>query len=95
MQTGDKAPRWALDLIDKWVEFDERHYGLGKIKIFVLYCDDLDGKIRIWGIDEHKARNEANTPGVFVSYIEKDKYNLIFTPTGLEQYTDTILNKQK
>jgi hypothetical protein len=102
MLQGKEAPEWAKKLVSKWIELEERHYGVGKVNMFVLMVDDIGPTgslikentsrptVRIWPLTEQQARDEIAgkvEPGLFVTMIEEDNYKVIPTPEGLENWT--------
>ena len=77
MEPGIDPPEWAANLTDKWIRFrDCNSNRLEPIQAFVLWCDTLGDRVRLWSIDEGKARRETETgqeePGIFVTFIEED-----------------------
>lgn len=93
MLIGSAAPKWAEDLLYKWIELKDDFYGLTH-NVFVFYTDllpDNEGnKIRIFAEQEHSARDSLLNKrgiGMFSTYVKEDGFKIIDIPDGLEQWT--------
>ena len=96
MQIGTESPEWARNLLNKWVEHDDPYFGC-KIICFIWYTDYFEyakgwQKVRIFFDSEEMARDDLSDKslepkGIAASYILEDKYKVIDTPLGLEEWT--------
>ena len=89
MLIGTESPEWAKDLLNKWIELDDKHFGLTH-NVFVMETDNLYPKIRIFAETESDARDDVlgkREPGLFATFITEDGFKVINTPEGLEKWT--------
>lgn len=102
MQVGTESPEWARNLLFKWVEHDDPYYGC-KITCFIWLTDYFDYKdvtqqVRIFFESEDMARDAVagkREPGIAASYILEDKYRVIDTPVGLEEWTKKTIEDHR
>lgn len=102
MKVGEVSPQWAQDLMFKWVELDDKFFGLIH-NVLIFYTDyfanDVPARqVRIFAETEDDARLDAmgkRDIGLFATYIDLDGFKLIETPVGLEQWTLDFIKNNK
>ncbi len=94
MLCGARPPDWAKSLLFKWVEHDDPYYNR-KIRCYIWFADyfpnaDSNSQVRIFFDSEASVRVSLageEQRGLSVSFICEDKYIVIDTPNGLEEWT--------
>jgi hypothetical protein len=92
MLIGTASPQWAQDLVDHWIVFNDRFFGIEDHKVFVFYTDFFDyhvseHQVRIFATPYIQAMEEVRTGevqvGLFASYIMEGDYQIIDDPKEL------------
>lgn len=99
MLIGDPAPQWAQDLVDHWIIFNDRFYGIEDHKVYVFYTDFFDyhqpdRQVRIFATTYSQAMEEVRTRkiplGLYASYIVEGSYKVIDPPEELVEWTNKM-----
>ena len=96
MNVGKESPQWAKDLVGHWVIFHDLHHGIEDMVAFISYTDYFDyakpeQQVRIFADTQEAVIKEIETGtrelGLYATYIQQDKYQVIDTPAALEDWT--------
>lgn len=93
MQVGTESPRWAKQLVNRWVVFNDRHHNL-TAEAFIYYTDyfETEDKVRVFSISYETALKESLgnkiEAGLYATYIRPEEYFFLDTPKELDDWTD-------